>query len=184
MAEYRQWRETDRVHLKDVIPLDTPYNAALEISSFCNLNCVYCAHSTKHGQYEGNMTDELLDKVLHDLAEFPKKIKKVNLFGFGESLCHPQFPEIVGKVNKACVADAVECTTNGVLLTKDRIDRMMANGGLQTIRISLQGIDASAYKEFGGKNIDFENFLSNLKYLYQQRGNMKVRPYTNLNKEC
>ena len=175
MAEYRQWRETDRVHLKDVIPLDTPYNAALEISSFCHLNCVYCAHSTKHGQYEGNMTDELLDKVLHDLAEFPKKIKKVNLFGFGESLCHPQFPEIVGKVNKACVADAVECTTNGVLLTKDRIDRMMANGGLQTIRISLQGIDASAYKEFGGKNIDFENFLSNLKYLYQQRGNMKVR---------
>ena len=50
MAEFRQWRETDRTYLKDVVPLDTPYNAALEISSFCNLKCVYCAHSTDHGQ--------------------------------------------------------------------------------------------------------------------------------------
>ena len=37
MAEFRQWRETDRVYLKDVVPLDTPYNVAIEISSFCNL---------------------------------------------------------------------------------------------------------------------------------------------------
>ena len=175
MAEFRQWRETGRVNLKDVVPLDTPYNAALEISSFCNLKCVYCAHSINHGQYEGNMTDELLDKILHDLAEFPKKIKKVNLFGFGESLCHPGFPEIVGKVNRAGIADAVEFTTNGVLLTRNRIDRIMENGGVQTVRISLQGMDASAYKEFGGKNIDFGQFLSNLRYLYEHRGNMKVR---------
>ncbi len=175
MAEFRQWRETDRVCLKDVVPLDTPYNAAIEISSFCNLKCVYCAHSMNHGQFEGNMTDELIDKILHDLAEFPNKIKKVNLFGFGESLCHPEFPEIVGRVNKAAVAEAVEFTTNGILLTRDRIDRMMENSGVQTIRISLQGIDAAAYKKFGGMNIDFDQFLANLKYLYQQRGNMKVR---------
>ena len=63
MAEFRQWREIDRVYLKDIVPLDTPYNAAIEISSFCNLRCVYCAHSIGHGQYEGNMTDELIDKI-------------------------------------------------------------------------------------------------------------------------
>ncbi len=175
MAEFRQWRETDRVYLKDVVPLDTPYNVALEISSFCNLKCVYCAHSINHGQYEGNMTDELLDRILHDLAKFPRKIKKVNLFGFGESLCHPKFPEIVGMVNRAGVADAVEFTTNGVLLTKDRINKIIENGGVQTIRISLQGINASAYKRFCGVDIDFEKFLRNLRYLYEQRGNMKVR---------
>ena len=107
MAEFRQWRETDRVYLKDVVPLDTPYNVAIEISSFCNLRCVYCAHSINHGQYEGNMTDELIDKILHDLKEFPEKVKKVNLFGFGETLCHPKFPEIAGKVNRAGIADAV-----------------------------------------------------------------------------
>ena len=74
------------------------------------------------------MTYGLVDKILHDLAEFPKKIKKVNLFGFGESLCHPKFPEIIGKVNKSGVADSVEFTINGILLAKDRIDRMMEWG--------------------------------------------------------
>lgn len=175
MAEFRQWREIDRVCLKDVVPLDTPYNVALEVSSFCNLRCVYCAHSTKHGQPEGNMSEKLIDKILYDLAEFPRKIKKINLFGFGESLCHPKFPEIVGKVNRADVAEAVELTTNGVLLTKNKIDSIMENGGVQTIRISLQGVDASSYEQFGGVNIDFEQFLSNLKYLYENRGDMKVR---------
>ena len=42
---------------------------------------------------------------------------------------------------------------------------MMENSGVQTIRISLQGIDAAAYKKFGGMNIDFDQFLANLKYL-------------------
>lgn len=175
MAEFRQWRETERVSLKDVVPLDTPYNAQIEISSFCNLRCVYCAHSISHGQTEGNMSYELLDKILYDLAEFPQKIKKLNLFGFGESLCHPEFPEIIGRVNKANIAEAVEFTTNGVLLTKDKIDQIMNNGGVKTIRISLQGIDAQSYKKFAGVNIDFEQFRSNLKYLYEQRGDMKVR---------
>lgn len=175
MAEFRQWRETDRVYLKDVVPLEVPYNVAIEVSSLCNLRCVYCAHSVNHGQYEGNMTDKLIDKILYDLAEFPAKIKKVNLFGFGESLCHPKFPEIVGQINHAKIADAVEFTTNGVLLTKKKIDQIMENGGVQTIRVSLQGINASAYKKFGGMNIDFEQFLSNLRYMYHQRGNMKIR---------
>ena len=175
MAEFRQWRDTDRVYLKDVVPLDTPYNVFLEISSFCNLKCVYCAHSINHGQHEGNMTDELIDKILYGLADFPKRIKRVNLYNFGEPLCHPKFPDIIGKVNKAGVADAVEFTTNGVLLTKDRIDRIMENGGVQTIRISLQGINAASYRKFCGKDIDFEQFLANLKYLYEQRGDMKIR---------
>ena len=121
------------------------------------------------------MAEELIDKILYDLAEFPRKIKKVNLFGFGESLCHPQFPEIVGKVNRANIAEAVEFTTNGVFLTKNRVDRIIENGGVHTIRISLQGIDASAYRQFGGANIDFEQFMANLKYLYEQRGTIKVR---------
>lgn len=36
MAEYRQWREENRTYLKDVVPLDTPYNIKVEVSSLCN----------------------------------------------------------------------------------------------------------------------------------------------------
>lgn len=174
MAEYRQWRETNRAMLHDVVPLDTPYNVEAEISSFCNARCIYCAHSVKHGQYEGNITDELFDKILHDMAEFPQKVKKLNLFGFGESLCHPKFPEMAAKAKQADVADAVEFTTNGLLITKDKADAIL-NAGLDTIRISLQGIDADTYWKISRVKMDFDGFIKNLQYLYENRGNTKIR---------
>lgn len=67
MAEFRQWRNENRTWLKDVVPLDTPYNLQVEVSSLCNARCVYCAHSRNdHSVYEGNMTMELFWKILED----------------------------------------------------------------------------------------------------------------------
>ena len=48
-------------------------------------------------------------------------------------------------------------------------------GGVDTIRVSLQGLDADAYKKMCGVNMDFDKFVSNLTYLYEHRGNCKVR---------
>ena len=176
MAEFRQWREVNRVLLKDVVPLETPYNVSMELSSFCNFKCIYCAHSKPdHGQYLGNMSNEMIYKIVEDLKEFPTKIKKINLFGFGESLCNPNFPQILGIINKSGLAEAVEFTTNGLLLTKDRIDAILDNGGIDTIRISLQGLSGEAYKKICGVNIDFDEFISNLSYLYKKKGKMKLR---------
>lgn len=98
MAEYRQWRETNRTMLKDVVPLDTPYNLSIEASSLCNARCVYCAHSGEHHQFEGNMPDELFEKILDDIGGFRHPIKKCSMFGFGESLCNPKLSEMIGKI--------------------------------------------------------------------------------------
>ena len=174
MAEYRQWRETNRTMLKDVIPLDTPYNLSFEVSSFCNARCVYCAHSGKHGQYEGNMTEELFHKVLSDAKGFNRKIKKCGMFGFGESLCNPNLPYMIKEVNKSGLVEAVDLTTNGLLLTPELSDKLL-EAGLGTIRISIQGIDADMYWRMCKVKVDFEKFLDNLRYLYENRGKTKVR---------
>ena len=175
MAEYRQWREMNRTMLKDVVPLDTPYNVEAEISSFCNAKCIYCAHSLKdHGQYEGNMTDELFDRILHDMKDFKHKVKKFNLFGFGESLCNPKFPQMAKKAKQADVSEAVEFTTNGLLITPKKADEILESG-IDTIRISMQGIDAESYWKICRVRIDFERFLSNLKYLYDHKGKTRIR---------
>lgn len=174
MAEFRQWREQKRVPLHEVVPLDTPYNVEIECSSLCNARCVYCAHSTEHGLYEGNMTMELFRKILHDMKAFPRKVKKCNLFGFGESLMHPQFPQMVKETKDAGVAEAVEFTTNGMLFTQEKIDAILA-AGIDTIRISLQGIDRETYEKTCGVPLDFHKFIMNLTYLFQNRGGVKVR---------
>lgn len=174
MAEYRQWREQNRAQLHDVVPLDTPYNVEIEVSSLCNARCIYCAHSTDHGLYEGNMTEELFYKILCDLKAFPHKVKKCNLFGFGESLMHPKFPEMVKETKAADVAEAVEFTTNGMLLTTEKIDAIL-DAGIDTIRISLQGINEETYQKICGVHLDFHRFINNLTYLFQNRGGCRVR---------
>ena len=130
MAELKYWREQNRTRLKDVVPLDTPYNIGIEVSSLCNARCVYCAHSTKtHGLYEGNMSMELFEKIISQIKEFPRKIKLIETYSFGEPLCDPHLPEMVGRIHEEDVAEKINFTTNGLLFTPKIIDELFANGG-------------------------------------------------------
>lgn len=175
MAEYRQWRNEERTLLKDVVPLDTPYTLNIESSSLCNIRCKYCAHSVdNHGIWEGNMSMELFREVLHQLHGFPRKLKLVDMFCFGEPLCNPNLALMISEINKAGVAEKINFTTNGILFTHAKADEILSTG-VDTIRISLQGLDADKYHEVCGARIDFEKFRENLLYLYENRGQCKIR---------
>ncbi len=175
MAEYRQWRNENRNYLKDVIPLDTPYNLKVEVSSLCNAKCVYCAHSKEdHGVYEGNMSIELMEKILEDSKEFPSKYKVMEMFSFGEALCNPNLPKMIAMARKAEVTEKINFTTNGLLLTKSKIDEIV-EAGPDIIRISLQGLDAETYWDVCKVKINYEEFLTNLKYLYEHKGKCNIR---------
>lgn len=175
VAEFRQWREENRTSLKDVVPLDTPYNLQIEVSSLCNARCVYCGHShLNHGVWEGNMSWELFEEIIRQAKGFPHKLKLIEMFCFGEPLCHPRFAEMIDAVRRAGIADKINFTTNGLLFTPEKIDAIIA-AGVDTIRVSLQGLDAKKYEEVCGVNMDFERFRENLLYLYKHRGNCKIR---------
>lgn len=175
MAELKYWREENRTSLKDVIPLDTPYNIGIEVSSLCNAKCVYCAHSKKdHGVYEGNMPMELFNKILDEIKRFPKKVKLIETHAFGEPLCNPNLEKMISMINNNKVAEKINFTTNGLLLTPYRIDSLI-EAGIDTIRISLQGLNAEAYNKVCGVKMDYDKFLANLRYLYEHRGKCKVR---------
>lgn len=175
MAEFRHWREENRVPLHEVIPLDTPYNIQIETSSLCNAKCVYCAHSTKdHGLYEGNMTMELFEHILHDVKAFPHRVKVFEMFSFGEPLCNPLLPEMISLARKSGLCDKINFTTNGLLFTPEKTDKIIA-AGVDTIRVSLQGLDSETYKRVCGINVNFKNFINNLRYLYEHSGTCKIR---------
>ncbi len=177
MAEYRQWREENRTYLKDVVPLETPYNIQVEVSSLCNAKCIYCAHSKPDhgGVWQGNMTMELFDKVICDIKEFPQKPKLMETFMFGEPLINPLLPEMIARAKKENVVEQIAFTTNGLLFTHDKVDELMKCGGVDIIRISLQGLSADAYYRTCGIKIDFESFVENLKYLYEHKNKCQIR---------
>lgn len=166
------WRDKNRTILKDVVPLDTPYAMFLEISTICNAKCVYCAHSSWSGKQE-NMTLELFEKILEDLKQFPQKIKKFDMFGFGEPLCNPDLPTMIKKAKDSGVVEKIDFITNGMLFSKKNVDKIIA-AGTDTIRISLQGLDSDIYKKTCGVDINFENFIENLSYLYQNKKGCKI----------
>ncbi len=175
MAEYKQWRNEDRTYLKDVIPLDTPYNLKVEVSSFCNARCIYCAHAQKdHGVYEGNMSLELMERIIKQSKDFPHKYKVVEMFSFGESLCNPNLEKMIAMVKESEVAEKINFTTNGLLITKERADKIVESG-VDIIRISLQGLDAETYWNICKVKVDFEAFIDNLRYLYENKGNTSIR---------
>ena len=175
MAEKKYWREENRTSLKDVIPLDTPYNIGIEVSSLCNARCVYCAHSKKdHGVYEGNMSMDLFYKVIDEIKRFPHKVKLIETHAFGEPLCNPNLEKMIFMINESGVAEKINFTTNGLLFSPQRIDALI-DAGVDTIRVSLQGLTAEAYDKVCGVKMDYDKFLSNLQYLYEHRGKCKIR---------
>lgn len=175
MAQIKYWREENRTYLKDVIPLDTPYNIGIEVSSLCNARCVYCAHSKHdHGVYEGNMSMELFAKVIEEIHRFPTKIRLIETYSFGEPLCNPNLEKMIAIIREEGIAERINFTTNGLLFTPKRVDALM-EAGIDTIRISLQGLNADMYEKMCGVKVRFDDFLNNLRYLYEHRGNCKIR---------
>ena len=175
MAEIRNWRNQDRVWLKDVIPLDTPFTVNIEASSLCNARCVYCVRSSdRDASTDRNMPMDLFKKVLHDLKGFSKKIKLIDMYNSGEPLCNPNLPEMISEVKKSKVSESVGFTTNALLFDYEKIDKII-DSGVDVIRISLQGLNSKRYKDICGVNIDFDKFVQTLTYLYKRRGNCKIR---------
>lgn len=170
MAEFHQWREENREMLKDVVPLDTPYNIKVEVSSLCNARCKYCAHSRPDagGGWQGNMSMELFERVIDNIKQFAHKPKLMEMFMHGEPLCNPNLAAMIKRVKEENIVDRINFTTNGLLFTPSKIDEINA-AGVDVIRISIQGLDAETYKEICGVDVDFDAFLDNLSYLYKHK---------------
>lgn len=171
-----------RMKLADVIPLDTPYTVFIEPTKMCNFKCFYCMHSTKNTENdvfkkEGyaikNMDIENFEKILYQMQQFPKKLKRIVFSGLGEPLMNPDLPLMVKRVNELNLAERVDILTNASLLTPKLIDKLI-DAGVGRIQISLQGLSSEQYKKVCGVSIDYSNLLNNIKYLFENKKNTTV----------
>lgn len=181
-AEVKANVDSKRTPLADVIPLSHPFTVYIETTRYCNLRCFYCLISTQEeengamGQLGLNvkhMDFERFPTLVENLRQFPKGIKRVVFSGLGEPLMNPHLPKMIRQVADAGIADRIEVITNGLLITRKKADELIQSG-LTNINISIQGVDSEQYLRTAGKVIDYPKFLDNLRYLYQNRGNIKI----------
>ena len=179
-SEIKPIADLDRVRLADAIPLDTPFALYLFHTNICNFKCTYCAHSLgKEGmkrEYDfapEAMPMAVFDRTLEQMKTFPRKFKFVSFTGQGEPLTNKRLPELVARMKEVNVAEVTEVITNGAMLTNE-MSVALINAGLDRMKISIQGVTSQSYKNITGVNVDFEKFVEQIHFLYEQKGKMQL----------
>jgi len=143
-------------------------NLRVSLTAACNYACTYCVPDGKRLQaasYELS-NDELVTavKLLIDAAG----IEKLRLTG-GEPLLSPKFDEFLPAVMQLGLSD-VSLTTNGQLLPR-KAD-IIANSGLKRINISLDTLDADAFRSIA-RSGDLATVLNGVELM--QDAGLKVK---------
>ncbi len=162
---------TKRTALQDLIPLDTPFSVLVSPIDFCNIKCVFCPF---HGEVRGDnrphavMPLELFKTIADQLAQFPDKLKTLVFCGRGEPTMHKDLPEMIAYAKSKNIADEIRLTTNGFNLSPE-LNRRLIDSGLDYIRISVPAIDEQTCFELTGARLNLENYISNIKNLYDNK---------------
>lgn len=168
----------DRTKLQKVIPLASPFVLQVETANICNLKCRFCPVGDQDllkqsGVNLGILTMDLFKKTIDDLSDFEEKIKTMHLYGNGEPLLNKNFHEMVKYAKKSERIEIIDTTTNGLLLIPEKIDSII-KAGIDKINVSINGISSEQYAKTTDSKVKFEKLLSNLCYLYKNRGECKI----------
>lgn len=120
--------QTTGVHSLDT----TLRNIEINVTDSCNRVCDFCPHSDddytfKHGRGPLHFYELLAEQLIG-------YNNSITLCGYGEPTMVKQLPEIIKILRKTNAT--LELTTNGELLTKDKVKELFDNG-LDFINISL-----------------------------------------------
>ena len=167
-----------RTRLAEVLPLNTPFIIQIFPVYACNFKCSYCIFSIEKAK-RGFISDKivmnysLLKKCIDDMKNYPEKIKVLRYVGIGEPLLHKNIADMVQYSVSREVANTVEILTNASLLTPKLSDSLIS-AGLTRLVVSIQGTSEEKYKEVCGTNINFDDFISNLRYFYVNKKNTQM----------
>ncbi len=164
----------ERSVLAEVLPLDTPYVVHIDVSSACNFKCKFCFHSLskdklkKLGFLPNIMNLELFKLSVDKIKEFPSKLKRLCLIRHGEALLNKDLPAMIRYAKKSDIAEKINISTNGSLLTP-QINKRLIDSGLDELLISVEALSDDKYFEICGAKIDFKKMLKNIDHFYKNK---------------
>lgn len=168
----------NRTKLETVIPLSTPFIINVDPADSCNFQCGFCPTGDRNlmkeiGRPLKTMDFELFKKIIDDLNEFDNPIKVLRLYKDGEPLVNPNFAKMVAYAKQSNKILKIDTTTNASLLTPQRSLEII-EAGLDKINISVEGINAEQYMNFSKYKIDFNKFVENIRFFYENKKQCEV----------
>ena len=168
----RGYASGKRLPLKECLPLDYPLGIQLYIvRGICNLKCEFCSQSiAKEPATAQFMPFELFEEFILQLQANHWTVKQIMINGIGEPLLHPDICRMIKAAKQAKICESITVITNGVRLNKKMVDDLI-EAGIDSIRISVNGLSDADYKKYTSTEINFTKFVMNLRYLYSASRN-------------
>lgn len=178
-AKIKELHSENRMTLWKNVPLIQPMAVFFEPSTFCNFRCCYCTQSMGKKEFEEKvrpyktMDLDIVEKVTEQLKDFEEPMNLTEFSGMGEPLIHKELPQMIKMLKMANVTKHVRVISNAVFLSNEMADQLI-EAGVDSLRISMQGITKESYKRVCGTDVDFDKIISNLDYFYKNKGGSKL----------
>jgi len=148
-------------------------------TSICNMKCEFC--STNANNFDVHTTSYIVD--IDYLIEGVEKIAKIKGSGLtifldsvGEPMTHPDFVSLVKGIHKIPEVKDIIVITNGVLLTKGKVDEL-EKAGLTRINLSVHSLDKEQSKQlFGNSSYDVEKITEMIRYISKSKIELMLTP--------
>ncbi len=137
-----------------------PLICIIEITRFCNYNCVMCPHKEIAIENQGNMSINTFMKIIDESCDF---VKVYQLYWMGEPFLNPHIFDMIKYIRTKSNA-VIVVSTNGSLLNSDLSKRIISSGIDKLIIDIDSGNNADIYSMIrcGG---DFETVVKNVEDL-------------------
>lgn len=150
-----------------------PNKVYFEVTNICNFKCDFCPINSSERE-KGFMDFELYKKGIKDIIE--NNITDTVCFHIlGEPMIYPQIVQALRYAKQNGLK--TDLTTNGSLLTSDRVKTIMDENLIDKLNISVETIDENEH-ECRGSQISFEEYykkiLDAVSYLKQSSSKTNI----------
>src|SRR5437660_26308 len=150
-STYSQHALMSRLEARRSIHNDMSYPSGvqIELTSFCNATCFFCAH-TWSKRPQQHFSPDLFKKVTDEVRTWPYPLCIFYLTGLGEPLMHPDWRELFQYANGLPGA----FTTNCSVIKKDSDVDLLLSLNFYEIAFSLDTLDPERHKSIRGFGVD------------------------------
>ena len=170
---YTELRNKQRTPLRELLPLDAPLSLFLDPSNHCNFHCSFCPRSLpdyrNYIEKDVHLDFDLCAKIFDELRNW-NRLKVLRLYYLGEPFLNPKFADILALALRWKVAERIEITSNGTVLSNDLAERLCdaAENDNETniyLRFSVYSVLPEKHATITGASFDIERIRTNIENL-------------------
>lgn len=142
----------------------TPHIHQVEPTNHCPYSCLMCPRKRLMTRQKGSMDLTVFVKIIDEIVTYPAEVreKEIELFHFGESLLHPQLPEMVSYMSERQLKATL--SINPQELSSSLIDRLLQANPFQII-VSIDSMNPQTYRKLRGPHADLAAAVANTELL-------------------